>query len=429
MPTERWWAQGAAGAFVVGCLTTILGGATDQLHVLLSEPIIVALGLFVATLLGAGLAHRATKSHPIVAVGTAVGYGLLVPVLVAVLIALPVAPIAAIFATAAWPITVPAALGWLALIRWDRSRERLAAAPSASAAVVLAVVLLVIRFTLPSVTASAVGGSCLAFPGEHVRAVTWSPDGNWLGVATEEGSGGVVRVIEQDTGKIIELARGPHINAAFTGLAVGPGGVTSYLVDVEGAAARAEEQGASVWVASPAAAPRRFADLPMPAVSDLTWTPDGIAAVQHVDTTSWTETNLLVWLRPNQSTAGILDPIPSERLLDYPMLAPLVNPWPAQMTIRTSSGDRTVDYPPDVTGDVSLTSDGAFLVFHARALTDDGVDDKNNQVVAESTENGRRRVLVPGEGWTPKVAAGRVAYLTFPSYPNNSVCVKAVDIE
>jgi WD40 repeat protein len=352
-----------------------------------------------------------------------------VPILVASLIALPVAPIAAIFATEAWPVTVPAALGWLALMRWDRSRERLGATPSASAAIVLAAALLVLRFTLPSVTVSAVGGSCLAFPGETVRAIAWSPDGDWLGVASELDSAGIVRVIKQDSGKIIELARGPYINAAFSGLAVGPGGVTSYLVDVEGASARPEEQGASVWVASPTAAPRRFADLPTPAVSDLTWTPEGIAAVQHVDTTSWTETHRMVWVKPNPRGAGILDPIASELLLDYPVLAPSVNPWPAQMTVRTPSGDQTVDYPPDATGDVSVTSDGAFLVFHARALTDDEVDDKHNEVVAESTENGHRSVLVPGDGWTPEVAAGRLAYLTFPAYPNNSVCVKGVAIE
>jgi len=33
------------------------------------------------------------------------------------------------------------------------------------------------------------------------------------------------------------------------------------------------------------------------------------------------------------------------------------------------------------------------------------------------------------DSWTPKVAAERVAYLTFPAFLNNSVCVEAAALK
>jgi hypothetical protein len=423
------WTGGAAAAFVAGSLTVLLAGATDQLRGLLAEPAIVGLGLAVASVLGGGLASRVVRSQLATAMTIAIGYGLFVPLLVAALIALPVAPIAAGFATIAWPVTVPAALGWLALIRWDRSRERLAAIPSASAATILATFMLVLRFTQPAATVSASGGQCLTFPGERIAALALSPDGRWLGVGSARDGEGIVRVIEQDSGKIIELARGPHVDTGLPGVAVGPDGATTYLVNVQDAAIGPEDRPATLWLASPMEAARPFAALPTPGVSDLTWTPDGIAAVQWVDPVTWTETHRLVLVRPNRPGATALEPMTPERILDHPVLAPLVNQSPGrEIRVRTPSGDRTIDLPSDASGDISMTTDGAFLVFHARALSDDALEEKYSDVVAQSTEHGRRVVLVPGAGWSPKVAAGRVAYLTIPANPNNSVCVKAVAV-
>lgn len=427
---EASWLLGAAAAFLVGALAVIVGGATDQLRALLAEPLIVGLGLAVASLLGAGLARRVAKSRLPVAIVVAIAYGLVVPMLVAALIALPLAPIAAAFAIVAWPVTVPAALAWLALIRWDRTRARLGEVRPAGAAVLLATLLLVLRFTQPAATVSAAAGECVTFPGERIAAIALSPDGAWLGVGSERDGEGIVRVIEQSSGKIIELARSPYVDAAGSGVAVGPDGATTYLVNVQGASALPEEEGAALWLASPTEPARKFADIPTPGLSNLTWTPDGIAAVQWVDPVTWTETHRLVWVRPTTAVADAFGPIPSARILDYRILAPLVNPSPeTAIEIRTPTGDRNIDWPSDASGDVSVTADGAYLVFHARALTDDEVDEKYSDVVAESTENGGRVVLVPGEGWAPQVTASRVAYLTFPAYPNNSVCVKAVTIE
>jgi hypothetical protein len=353
-----------------------------------------------------------------------------VPILVAALIALPLAPIAAAFGIVAWPVTVPAALAWLALVRWDRSRVRLGEGPSAPASIILVTLLLLLRFTQPGATASAAAGQCLTFPGERIATIAWSPDGAWLGVGSERDGEGIVRVIDQASGKIFELARGPYVDAASTGVAVGPGGATTYLVNVQGAFAQPDDEGATLWLASPIEAARPFADLPTPGVSDLTWTPDGIAGVQWVDPGTWTLVHRLVWVRPNRGTADAFEPIAPERILDYPVLAPLLSPTPeGPMVVTTPSGDRTIDWPSDASGDVSVTTDGDFLVFHARALTDDGSDEKYSDMVAVSTQDNRRVVVVPGEGWTPKIAAGRVAYLTFPAYPDNRLCVKPVAIE
>ena len=217
---ESWRLQGAAAAFLVGSLAVVLGAVNDQLRTLLTEPVIVVLGLGVATLLGAGLANWAVVRPLRTAVPIGIGYGMVVPMIVAALIALPLAPIAAVFAIIAWPVTIPTALAWLALLRWGRSRAKLTLVPSVSAAIVLAAVMLVIRFTQPGTMVSAETGTCVTFPGERIAEIAWSPDGEWLGVGSEGDAVGTVRLIEQATGRIIELARGPYVDVT-AGLAVG----------------------------------------------------------------------------------------------------------------------------------------------------------------------------------------------------------------
>ena len=416
---------GAAAAFLAGSLAVIVGGATDPLRVLLASPVIVGLGLAVASSLGGALGPTVVANGWVRAVGIAAGYGLVVPVIVAVFIALPLAPIAAMFAPVAWPFTLPTAVAWLVLIRWGPSRRGLASVPSVGAATILATVLLALRFTQPNVTASSTTGECVSFPGERISSIAWSADGTWLGVGSVRDGEGTVRVIEQPSGKIFELARGPSVDAAFSGVAVGPDGSTTYLVHVQGSPSRPDDWRASLWVASPTHAARRLTYLPTPGISDLTWTQDGIAAVQWVDPATWTEMHRLVWIRP--STAGAFKAIDPERILEHPVLAPMAKAsTEAPMTIRTASGEKVVDPPPDASGEISVTIDGRFVVFHARALTEDQADELYDQVVAQSTVDGGREVLVSEPGWSPKVAAGRVAYLTFPGEPDNRVCVRDV---
>lgn len=416
--------SGMTAAFVVGSIAVIRGDVTEVSRVLLSEPGIVLIGLAVAAGLGGRFGLEVAQGPLVPAIGIAIAYGALVPMLAAAVIALPVAPLAAIIAVVVWPVTIPAALIWLALIRWDRSRARLSTTAPAATAIALSTGMLIIHFTLPAVSISAEAGQCLRFPGENIATIAWSPDGDWLGVASEGDSGGIVRVVQQDLNKIYELARGPFVDAS-AGVAVGPGGEATYLVHAQPAPA-VEEQAAELWRGSPAGPASRFATLPTPALGHLTWTPDGIAAVQWVDPVTWTETHRLVWVRPNTPAVDVFDAIAPDRILDHPVLALMADPVPeTSIKIRTPSGDRVIDRPQDASEGVSVTADGAFLVFHAGAFMAEGSDEEYGEIVAQSTETGRRVTLLEGEGLAPKLGAGRLAYLT-PAYPDNGVCVKNV---
>jgi hypothetical protein len=145
-----------------------------------------------------------------------------------------------------------------------------------------------------------------------------------------------------------------------------------------------------------------------------------------VDPVTWTETHRLVWVRPNTPVADAFDPIAPGALLRHPVLAPLLDPLPmAPIRIRTPSGDRVIEWPEDALDEASVTADGAFLLLEVLVFTADMDDEAYGRIVAQSTETGQRVVLLEGEGRAPRLAAGRLAYLT-PDYPYNTVCVKAV---
>lgn len=420
-------ARGAVAAFIAGAVGVLVGGRIDHLRLLLAEPPIAALGLLVACGTGALLARRVIRARLSTAIAFTLAYGVVVPAVVAAVVALPVAPIAVGLSVLAWPVTIPAALAWLALLRWARSHDRLRSFPIAGLVCAFATVLLALGFTQPATSVSAARAQCLSFPGERIGALAWSPDGEWLGLGSESDAEGIVRVIEWRSGRVIELARGPYIQAASSGIAVGPGGATTYLLDAQGASVLPQDEDWSLWTASPSESSHRLADLPTPALFNLTWTSDGIAAVQTVDPTTWTEVNRLVWVRPDVPVAEALEPIQPERILRQPVLAPLVAQGPGgAMVIRTRGGDRKVAWPTDASGEVSVTGDGAFLVFHARALTADGERELYSHLVAQSTETAKRVVLAEEETWDPHLVARRVAYLTFPAFDGNSVCVKDV---
>jgi hypothetical protein len=340
---------GAAAAFVAGSAAVLLGGRFASVQPLTTEPLFIGLGLAVAGVLGARLARSAVRLHPLAAIALALGYGMLVPALVATFIVLPallVAPIAIGFSVAAWSLTIPAAVGWLALLRLPRARDRLAHGPTAALVVALSAGLLVLRFTQPGIIASAGGSECLSFPGERIGAIAWSPDGAWLAVGSETDDGGVVRLIENGTGRIVELARGPHIEAASAGVAVAPDGTATYLLEAQGASVRPEDEDWSLWTASPGSPAQRLVELPTPALADLTWTEDGVVAVQWVDPATWTETHRLVRV----ALDGTLESLHETTLLEHPVLAPLVSGQPGRaLTSRTPSGERTVPWPEDAT--------------------------------------------------------------------------------
>jgi hypothetical protein len=418
------FADGAVIAFVVGVIAVVAGGFDERLRALLAEPLIVGLGLISASVLGGALSGKVVGASRTRAVAISLVYGLAVPAIVALLIAFPVAPIALGFSMLAWPITIPAALAWLALLRLQAGRLRGRREARSALAVVLAAALLAVRFTQPLTTTSAAGAACITFPGERIVSLAWSPDGEWLGLGSERDyAEGVIRLVEQRTGRVVELARGPNVSVS-SGIAVGPGGETTYIVDAQGASVAPQDEEWSAWTASPASAPRRLTYLPTPALFDLTWTPDGVAAVLAVDPTSWTEIHRLVWLRANTPPADSLEPIDPETATRYPVLSPLLTPDPKELNIQVGGKERRVPWPEDAAGDVSVTPNGAYIVFHARKLSADAERELYNHLVAQSTATGDRVVLAEEEAWEARLSTRSVAYLTFPANKGNSACVK-----
>lgn len=411
-------------AFVVGVIAVLAGGFDERLRALLDEPILVGLGLVSASILGGALSGKVINASRTRAVAISLIYGLAVPAIVALLIALPVAPIALGFSTLAWPITIPAALAWLVLLRLQARQQRGRQEARSALAFVLAGVLLAVRFTQPSTTTSAAGAACITFPGERIESLAWSPDGEWLGLASErEYAEGVIRLVEQRTGRVVELARGPHVSI-LSGIAVGPGGETTYIVDAQGASVAPQDEEWSAWTASPASAPRRLTYLPTPALFDLTWTPDGVAAVLAVDPTSWSEVHRLVWLRANTPPADSLEPIDPETAARYPVLSPLLTSEPKELSIQVGGEERRVPLPDDAAGDVSVSPDGAYVVYHARKVSADAERELYSHLVAQSTVTGDRVVLAEEEAWEARLSTRSVAYLTFPAYDGNGACVK-----
>jgi hypothetical protein len=415
--------DGALLAFVVGVIAVLAGGLDEQLRALLGEPLIVGLGLVTVTILGGALSDKVIEASRTRAVGIALLYGQAVPAIVALLIAFPLAPIAIGFSVLAWPITIPAALGWVALLRLQTQQARGRRALRGAIAVVLAGALLGLRFTQPVTSISAAGAACISFPGERIENLAWSPDGEWLGLASErDDAEGIIRLIEQRTGRVVELARGPHLSVS-SGIAVGPDGVTTYIVDAQGALVPPQDEEWSAWTASPSAAPHRLTYLPTPALFYFTWTPDAVAAVLTVDPTSWSEIHRLVWLRANTPPADSLEHIDPETAARYPVLSPLLTSEPKELNIQVGGEQRRVPWPDDAAGDVSVTPDGAYLVFHARKLSADD-DELCSHLVAQSTATGDRTVLAQDEAWQARLSTRGIAYLTFPTDEGNMACVK-----
>lgn len=283
--------------------------------------------------------------------------------------------------------------------------------------------LLAVRFTQPLTSTSAAGAACITFPGERIESLAWSPDGEWLGLASEREAEGIIRLVEQRTGRVVELARGPHISV-LSGIAVGHGGETTYIVDAQGASVAPQDEEWSAWTVSPGSATRRLTCLPTPALYDLTWTPDGAAAVLAVDPTSWSEIHRLVWLRANAPPADSLEPIGPETAARYPVLSPLLTSDAKELNIQVGGEERRVPWPEDAAGDVSVTPDGEYIVFHARRPSSDAERELYSHLVSQSTATGDRVVLAEEEAWEPRLSTRSVAYLSFPAYKGNGACVK-----
>ena len=420
--SQGWAVDGAVIALVVGGMAFAIGGVTDQFRALLMEPLVLVLGLGSAAVLGPALARRAVTGTRMQATAAAIGLGAGTPTLVALVLGLPVVPIAIAFSTVIWPITIPAGITWLFALR-RHARRPLAQRRAVDAlGVALVSVLLLLRFTQPMISTSSTGAACVAFPGERIETLAWSPDGAWLGLTSDAGGGiGVVRLIEQATGRIVEVARGADIEVS-AGVAVGPGAQTTYISNLRlySSDARADEW--SAWTGSPSSIPTRLTNLPTPLLYDLTWTPEGVVAV-------WVDgPKRLVWIRRQSMSIDGLDEVDAKAIARNPVLAPLVEANATELIIRLAGNNHRVTIPDDASSDISVTPDGRYVVFHARAISSDGNVVLHDHLVALSTVTGDSFVLVEEPTWDAQLAVNAVAYLTFPADKGNSACVKALAV-
>ena len=412
---------GAAAAVVAGALVTWLTRSSDAIGPFAGIPIVVGLGLVVSAVLGSMLARRAVAARPLPAVLTGLALGVLVPALVAAVVALPFAPIAVFVSPKLWPLTVPAGLVWLLLLRWPPSRDRLQTPVVAALAIMLSGALIVVRFTEPIWTAGAAGGSCVTFPGERIEALEWSPNGDWLWIGSERDyTEGIVRVMNMATGEVTEVARGTSVRVT-SGLAIDPAGTVTFL-DFVFADPEVYPFGiSSLWEAAPGLAARKIATLPTLGIVDLTTTPDGIGGLLTIDDGSGDMTRQAVWIRTEFDPAA-LEPMPDEKAAE-PAMATLLQLHQESIRLNVGGVPTAIPWPADATGSVAVSQDGTELIYQAFRLTDDGEQVQYHHLVAQSIATGERRVLVEEATWEARVAGRRLAYVVAPAFSDNRLCL------
>jgi hypothetical protein len=427
---DRYFVVGAACAVIAGCLVAFIDGFGGVPGVLLSEPRVVALGLTVAAIGGGLLARRIVDAPLVRALFIALLLGVAVPIVTGAIVVLPFAPFGAVAGREMWPVTVPAGLMWMIAVR---SLARRPAPPRQSIRVgiafSLALVLLLIRYTQPAWVNSSDGTRCLSFPGEEIGSIAWSPDGLWLGIGSSRDFNlGIIRVLERSTGRIFDLAAGTGIDTNLAGVAVGPGGMTAYLdapIEPGGEPGRPTPIHASIVVVSPDSPPRRYAELPGPAIADLTYTEDGIATVVWLDPeTGEVDVDRPVWIEEGSTPQDRLREITPDEAIRQPVLAPLMRRQAESMTIRTPSSKREIPRPV-VDGTFSVTGDGREVLF---VVTDPNSEERRDEVVAMSTVTGRRQILATTEtADDPQIAGGWLAYRTA-VVEAKSACLKPAEL-
>jgi hypothetical protein len=411
---------GAVAAVLSGSVVTWLAREANDVAVLTNLPVLILLGLLAAAFLGAAFAARTIAAPPFPAVLLAFAVGLLSPAIVAGVVVLPLAPIAILFSPIAWPITMPAALGWLVLVRWPRTRTRLDRPGFAFVALALSGVLLGLRYTQPFESTGPGGGSCIAFPGESIETIAWSPDGEWLGIGSERSyAEGHVRVLRASTGDVLELAHGDTVQAAW-GLAVGPAGEISYLVVDVFTAETDPLHGAAIWVAAPGVPAQKVAALPTAAVSRITWTPDGVGGLLMLDPRTHREIQRPVWVRTSGDVAELVPMTDAEAAT--PAMATLLESYQESIRLNVDGVVREIQWPPDATGSIVVSPDGTQLIFEAWRLTAAG-EREYDHLVAQSVATGQRAVLLEAQGWEARVAGDRLAYIESAAFTDNRLCV------
>ena len=421
---------GAASAVIAGSLVAFVAGRTEFPGELLDEPVLTGLGLVLAGLGGGVLARRVIGAPWMEALGFGILLGLIVPVATGGIVATIFAPLGMIFGAMLWPVTVPAGIVWMVIVRsLSRFRPWPDQGVRAGLAFAMALALLVNRFSQPAWTDASDGTRCLSLPGEHIEAIAWSPDGSSLSIGSmPDYREGVIRILDPETGDIHEVARGPGIVPEYGRLAAGHERMTYYVEPQYGPFGY--EPGdvvppSEVFVVSPGERPRHYGWVPTFSIGDLVYTTDGIAGMLLGDpATDEAEVGRLVWIDEVASPRDRLREVTPDEAAKYPVLAALIRPDAASLVIQTPSGRRVVKRP-DTYGDVRVSPDGREVVYPLTVSIDSELQD---EIHAISTETGQGRILGVGQEFDDaQIAGGRLAYRTM-EYPSNELCITPIDV-
>ena len=411
---------GGGSALLAAGVAIVAARYLDLAGPLATTPVLLLLGLGYATLFGAYLAPRIVRADVGVAFMLALLYGVLVPAAVAASV-LPVPPfvlLALFFSATAWPLTLPAAAAWAALIRTARWRAVVNRPTGALLAAILATLLVGWRFTAPLTTGSVATELCTSFPGERIEAIALSPHGAWLAIASERNYvESTIRTLDTATGHLAVVASGADVNAFR--LAVDDLGNVTYLAAAPLGSPAYDREEQVILVSSDGNA-RLLGTVPNGVL--LVGTPDGLAATVEPPPEG-IQRRHAVWVRATPSGIDLI-PFREDELARYPEVGAEVL---EEMTfpVRLPSGLYHVARPTDSEYAFTFTPDHRYLVFEAIGLTVAG-ELASQQVVAQSVVSGERLVLRNGAASEARVAGDRLAYL--PAYGEEKpVCVTRLD--
>jgi len=189
---------GATSAVIAGGLVAFAARQGEFVDELLGEPMFLGLGLALAGIGGGILARRVIGAPWMDALGFGILLGLVVPVATGGIVATIFAPIGMIVSTIMWPVTVPAGILWMVVVRsLSRFRPWPDQGVRGGLAFALTLALLAKTFSQPAWSEPGAGVRCLSLPGEYVAAIAWSPDGASLAIGTTRGSyEGVIRLLD-----------------------------------------------------------------------------------------------------------------------------------------------------------------------------------------------------------------------------------------
>jgi hypothetical protein len=416
----RWSVAGWSLGLLVGAIAVLAARLAPALNPM-NLPLLLLIGLGWAAFMGAYLGGRVAPASRRAAVGWAIVMGVAVAALTAASV-VPVPPfvlVAIAVSPTAWPVTLPAAAAWVALLRWTKLRTLMERPTGVLVAAAMSFALLVWRFQAPLVLGSIERELCASYPGERIVATAWSPGGRWLAFASERGyTVETVRLLDVTTGAISTVDSGSAL-AAGLGLAVDDRGTLSYQVGGVPIAG-SFDTGTALQSAPIGAAAVRVGSLP--GVVTLVGTRDGLVGIVEIYRPPGRRA---AWIRPSERGVELVDLTPDE-LARNPEAGIALAAYDGSFTVQLSTGRRSVPMPVAATSSISITPDHRHLVFVEPVMVNGSAT--GFRLVAESLESGERISLVEDRpAFDARIAGGRLAYLGSWG-EENSLCITRLDL-